>query len=376
MMDRSLIRCKSPPVAPDMVARNANDSKWVGTLLHRSPMKLAAEMMRWATQHRAGRAEPLGASAEFLTQTASNVTIGGNMRNMRYRLATMTLFIAVTFLLTTAHARPTSQVELDLLDMCLPPYTSVQSLTASPQTIKPFMTTTLNWQADKPKACYVLGLYLNHQDNCQLVSQSISATGTRTEQPTQPATTYSIIAKMFGYTTGPLKSTTVTVDTSQCLVQSISEADILTEVQKAVDAVDAASNRIYQTKPATAQVDANGITIAAFFKIAVPVFADPDLTINATINLCVVDGVVEPSYRSFNINVKWPAAVKIVTLWATEFVASVLEQEIKTGLKLILLQALKDIIDDYLALPQQQGQGLFMLEMVPHAIDATICPIP
>ena len=93
--------------------------------------------------------------------------------------------------------------------------TSAVSFTASPATIRPGHAAELSWQVTSPKGC---------QPQLLLNNSSVHDTGTMSVQPTA-TTSYHLVGQISSIQR-TLGTVTVTVDTSQCFIRTVSEATV------------------------------------------------------------------------------------------------------------------------------------------------------
>ena len=216
--------------------------------------------------------------------------------------------------------------------------TTLDSFTASPQTINPGQTCTLNWKVTATSGCSIQVLLNN---------SVVQKTGSRSVQPTT-TTIFRLVGRMFGVQR-TLGRATVNVNTSQCITQSVDEDTVRQLLLSLIDE-NLAGTPLSQRSPASVEIDRNGIAVRLRLRIAVPHFFDPNLNVDMVITVQAVNGEAVVSYQSFSAKVDWPLWVTGITLGATEFIEGAIEDGIEQKVKPLILQKLKERIDSFLRL--------------------------
>jgi hypothetical protein len=241
--------------------------------------------------------------------------------------------------------------------------TTLNSFTASPTSVRPGVASTLKWNVTIPGGCAV---------KLSLNGSPVSATGSRSVEPST-TTTFRLMQSM-STVQGTLGSVTVSVDTSQCFVQSIDE-DTVRQMLRTLIETSLAGGPVSQRSPATVEIDRNGIAVKLRLKIAVPNFFDPDLNVEMVIRVAAVNHDAVVSFRSYSNDLDWPWWVTGITLGISKFIEEAIEDRIEQRLKPEILIKLKEQIDSFLELIPSTHR-LHSLTTDDGAIRAMVCPVP
>mgnify|MGYP000218047527 CR=1 FL=1 len=240
--------------------------------------------------------------------------------------------------------------------------TTVNSFTATPSTIRPGVASTLKWEVTAPVSCGV-NLFLNNS--------SVSKTGSRSVAPTN-TTTYRLVGKM-GIIERILGTVTVSVDKSQCFIQSIDEATVRQMLQSLIES-NLAGSPLRQRSPANVEIDRKGIAVKLRLKVSVPNFFDPDLNIDIVIGVSAASNSAVVSYRSYSNDLDWPWWVTGITLGITKLIEEVIESRIERGVKPLILQKLKEQIDSFIRfIPPTHS--LHSLTTEDNEVRGLVCPV-
>jgi hypothetical protein len=170
-----------------------------------------------------------------------------------------------------------------------------------------------------------------------------------------------------------LGSVVVSVDTAACISGAVLENRIRSEIQRAVNELDQAEDRLSQRSDPRVEVDAGGVHGALRFKLAIDGFADPNLDVDFTIGLRVRSGSAEPFFRSFAVDVDWPWWITVVTAGVSKIVEEFIDQKIEDSLRPRILDELKQQITDLVnELPGDLR--LHTLNFAQDEIRLTACP--
>lgn len=209
------------------------------------------------------------------------------------------------------------------------------SITADLTTVQPFGEgTTVHWSATVPPRCGVR-LALN--------GQTVAASG---RQQVEPASTtrYTLTAHV-RQASKVLGSVVVNVDTTRCVSGSVPETLIRSQVERAVDQLDAASKQISKRSDPRVEVKSDGIHLALRFTAAIDNFPDPKIDIDCVIGVRLRRGSVEPFYTSFGVDVDWPWWVTTITAGASKIVEEFIDDKVEGKLKPLMLSQLKDQVN-------------------------------
>ena len=239
------------------------------------------------------------------------------------------------------------------------------SLTASPTSIIPGQSSTLKWNVTAPltAGCSVQ-LVLNNSP--------VQKTGTRSIQP-GTTTTYRLVGKMFTVQQ-TLATVTVTVNTSQCVVQSVDEETVRQMLQSLITSALAGSP-LSERSPAGVEIDQKGIAVKLRLKVAVPNFFDPDLNVDMVIGVSAVNSTIAVSYKSYSNDLDWPWWVTGITLGITKIIEEIIESQIEKKVKPLILEKLKEQIDSFLKLIPPTHR-LHSLTTESNEIRGMVCPVP
>jgi hypothetical protein len=240
--------------------------------------------------------------------------------------------------------------------------TTVNSFTASPTNVRPGVASMLKWKVTTPDGCSV---------KLSLNGSPVSATGSRNVEPST-TTTYKLIGTM-STVQGTLGTVTVSVDTSQCFIQSVDEETVRQMLRSLIEA-NLADSPLSQRSPATVEIDKNGIAVRLRLKIAVPNFFDPDLNVDMVIRVMAVNHNVVVSFRSYSNDVDWPWWVTGITLGISKFIEETIEDKIEQQVKPQILQQLKEQIDSFLQLIPATHR-LYSLTTESNAIRGMVCRV-
>jgi hypothetical protein len=240
--------------------------------------------------------------------------------------------------------------------------TTVNSFTASPSTVRPGIASSLKWNVTMPAGCAVK-LFLN--------GSPVSKSGSRSVAPTT-TTTFRLVGKMHTVQQ-PLRAVTVSVDDSQCIIQSVSEATVRQMLQSLIESALAGS-RLRQRSPANVEIDRNGIAVKLRLKVSIDNFFDPDLNINMVIGVSAASNNVVVSYRSYSNDLDWEWWVTGITLGITKLIEEVIESEIEQKVKPLILQKLKEQIESFISLIPPTHR-LVSLTTEADEIRGLVCPV-
>jgi hypothetical protein len=170
-----------------------------------------------------------------------------------------------------------------------------------------------------------------------------------------------------------LARTTVTVVTDHCISIAVPEQNIRRLLQDAIDDVRASTPLVTQRRPASVEVDARGIHVKAFLKIAIENAPDPDLDIDSLVGLGVEDGAVRVFFRRFSVDLDSPRWFTIASAGLSKIAEQPMEALITDNLKPMLLRKAEDMIQSHLRM-MPPGFRLYRIDSGPDELTVIVCP--
>lgn len=166
--------------------------------------------------------------------------------------------------------------------------TELVSFTADPAGIRPFETARLAWTVRAPNG---VRLKLN--------GQSVQTQGTMTVAPVETRN-YTLTANSIGGLTTQLGQRTVSVDTSRCVADTVTEADVRAQVIAVVNAMLAMDDRVVERQPTRVEVTPEGIDLKVRLEVKLDNKPNPDFNIDALIGVNVDESGLVAFFRRFD----------------------------------------------------------------------------
>ncbi len=240
---------------------------------------------------------------------------------------------------------------------------SLSSLSASPNQLVPFSgPATLSWSVSVPTGCHPA---------YRINGRSVSRSGSLEVAPAVD-TTFTLSAHL-GRASRVLGRVTVAVDTDACSRVELPEGLLRSQLEQTVGEFAASSDRAYDAKLTSFDITPSGIKVSIRTKLEVNNFTDPSLSIDFTLGLDVVNGSVQPRYKSFSVDIDWPWWVTTLSLGITKIVEEFKEDDIEGGLKDDIRQRITDRIDAMVAL-LGQDKKVHSVALTEDAVIVTACP--
>ncbi|MBV6457005.1 MAG: hypothetical protein HONBIEJF_00110 [Fimbriimonadaceae bacterium] len=261
---------------------------------------------------------------------------------------------------------PPTREMIDKAIACLGDTTLVR-FDATPATIRAGETVTLNWEVSVPSTCG-LSVRLNHTQ--------VPKKGSRTIRPVR-SVGYRLdcgaagVSKLLG-------QVQVAVDSTNCSQFEIPEDFVRPQVISSVDASLAEynanpenENKVSKRRETTVEIDPDGIVIRMRLKLSVNNFADPDVDVDAKIDVGVSpEGPVLAFYRSFAVDVDWPWWVTALTLGVSKIVEEFVDGAVEANLKSKILNDLRAAFQSQV---DAQDGAVADLDTVQDAVLVTLC---
>jgi hypothetical protein len=276
---------------------------------------------------------------------------------------------------------PTSDMIDDATDVL--PQLRLENFDATPDTVRPFGTTTLTWRVSGPSG----PLVLLRGRGWEL---PVARQGSRDVTPGDQTTDFQLRA-LFHTVYRFLGSRRIEVDGSDCTVTAEPESDVQQEIRQEIDRTYGGAGQEREIRGITVTVkkrddpdvelDATGLRIRASFDIEIPDFFDPIATIDALALLSAEGGRPVASFREFSSHIKLPwwvwataAATGFLGIGITAFVNEVVDRLVRPELQRAVEQSLQNILDAYVTLLGLSGQTLVSLTTAQDRVVFTICP--
>lgn len=235
---------------------------------------------------------------------------------------------------------------------------------AKPTEVRPFGSgSTLTWSITPPEGSGSVTFRLN--------GSVITPEGAIGVQPPE-TTEYGIEGAVAGARM-ILARTTVSVVTDHCIRIAVPEQNIRRLLQDAIDEVRASTSLATQRRPASVEVDARGIHVKTFFKIAIPNAPDPDLDVDCLVGLSVEDGAVRVFYRRFSLDLDSPRWFTIASAGMSKIAEQAMETLITNTLKPMMLRKAEDMIQSHLQM-MPPGFRLYRIDSGPDELTVIVCP--
>jgi hypothetical protein len=170
-----------------------------------------------------------------------------------------------------------------------------------------------------------------------------------------------------------LARTTVSVVTDHCIRIAVPEQTIRRLLQEAIDDVRASTPIVTQRRPASVEVDARGIHVRAFLRIAIENAPDPDLDIDGVLGLGVEEGIVHVFFRRFSVDLDSPRWFTLASAGLSKIAEQPMEALITDNLKPMLLRKAQDMIQGHLRMIPS-GFRLYRIDSAPDELTVTVCP--
>lgn len=217
--------------------------------------------------------------------------------------------------------------------------TTLVNFSANKTTIRAGESVTISWDVDVPQTC---GL------SVRLNFAQVPKKGSRMIRPVRDVS-FRLDAGAAGVSK-LLGVVNVAVDTTACMQQTIPEDLIVPEVLETVDITLAeynanpenADHKVSKRRETAVQIENDGIDIKLRLKLQINNFFDPDVDVDARIDVGVAsDGQVIAFYRNFSVDVDWPWWVTGITLGISKIVEEFVEDAIEGTLKQRILNDLR-----------------------------------
>jgi hypothetical protein len=171
-----------------------------------------------------------------------------------------------------------------------------------------------------------------------------------------------------------LARATVTVVTDHCIRIAVPEQTIHRLLQEAIDDVRASTPLLTQRRPASVEVDARGIHVRAFLRIAIENAPDPDLDIDGLLGLGVEDGAICVFFRRFSVDLDSPRWFTIASAGLSKVAEQPMEALITDNLKPMLLRKAEDMMQSHLRM-MPPGFRLYRIDSGPDELTVIVCPL-
>ena len=235
---------------------------------------------------------------------------------------------------------------------------------AKPTEAPPFGSgSTLSWSITPPDDSGSVTFRLN--------GSVITPEGAISVQP--PETTEYCIEGAVAGARMILARTTVSVVTDHCIRIAVPEQNIRRLLQDAIDEVRASTPLATQRRPASVEVDARGIHVRTFFKIAIQNAPDPDLDIDCVVGLSVEEGAVRVFFRRFSLDLDSPRWFTIASAGVSKIAEQAMETLITNNLKPMMLRKAEDMIQSHLRM-MPPGFRLYRIDSGPDELTVIVCP--
>lgn len=235
---------------------------------------------------------------------------------------------------------------------------------AEPTEVRPFASgSTLTWTITPPDDSGSVIFRLNGS-----VITPKGAIGVR-----PPETTEYCIEGAVASARMVLARVTVTVVTDHCIRIAVPEQNIRRLLQDAIDDVRASTPLLTQRRPASVEVDARGIHVRTFLKMAIENAPDPDLDIDCVVGLSVEDGAVRVFFRRFSVDLDSPRWFTIASAGVSKIAEQAMETLITDNLKPMVLRKAEDMIQSHLRI-MPPGFRLYRIDSGPDELTVIVCP--
>ncbi len=181
---------------------------------------------------------------------------------------------------------PTEDALNNALDDLL--QTELLSFTADPTQMLPFGQSTLRWNVKAPPNVRI-----------KLNGSQVAAQGSMTANPVETRN-YTLTANSSGGLTSQLAQVTVAVDTSACVADVVTEANVRTQVLAVVNAMLAMDNRVVERRPTEVEVTPEGIELKVRLEVKLDNKPNPDFNIDALIGVRVDENGLVAFFRKFD----------------------------------------------------------------------------
>jgi hypothetical protein len=217
--------------------------------------------------------------------------------------------------------------------------TNLINFSADKTSVRAGETVTISWDVDIPQHC---GL------SVRLNFAQVPKKGSRVIRPVRNVS-YRLdcgaasVSKMLG-------NVSVAVDSSNCMPVEIPEDLLRTGVIASVDQSladynahpDNENRQVSKRKETVFEIEPGGIVLRLRLKVEVENFFDPDVDVDAKIEVGVSpEGQVVAFYRSFAVDVDWPWWVTGITLGITKIIEEFKDGTVEKNLKTKLLNDLR-----------------------------------
>lgn len=237
------------------------------------------------------------------------------------------------------------------------------AFSAAPAEIRPFGSgATLSWTITPPEGGAAI---------FRLNGSVITLNGAIGVRP--PETTEYCIEGAVAGARMVLARTTVSVVTDHCIRIAVPEQTVRRLLQEAIDDVRAGAPLVAQRRPASVEVDARGIHVRAFLRIAIANAPDPDLDIDGVLGLGVEDGAVRVFFRRFSVDLDSPRWFALASAGLSKIAEQPMEALITDNLKPMLLRKAEDMIESQLRMIPP-GFRLYRIDSGPDELTVIVCP--
>jgi hypothetical protein len=247
----------------------------------------------------------------------------------------------------------------------------VVSFTAAPSSIDPFQRSTLTWDVRAPSTHPPIRITLS--------GGSVTAAGARGSREVSPLSTtgYRLTAAKGG-TSRLLATEHVLVDTTGCLTQTISEAQIYNQVSAAINAILAEHKQLSRRRADRVTIEHDGLHLAIRLKADIPNVADPDVDVDATVSFRAHAGSLRWRFERYSFDLDfpwWQDAVNSLLLPA--WLAAALAEGNQASL---VRSDLSDGLDAFVATATAAADGADLafafVESLSGRFEVTLCPKP
>ena len=244
------------------------------------------------------------------------------------------------------------------------------NLSVSPSTIRPFESSTISWRVDLHGVAGVslrlIGVGANG---------SINPVGSRRVAPLVPAR-YEVQAIRTGVST-TLGSVSLDVDLSECRTGSISEDLVRVAFAPIIQDVLQDKPEIRRRRPDSIEVESVGIRLALRWTAEIEYWADPDINVDALIQLRAEEGRIAYTLASYGFEIDFPWYADFATgLFFPAWLARALEEGSRQGETLDrLTRGIDRALASVQASVEDEGLRFISVWTVENTVNYTACPI-